>query len=547
MATLLAIVCLLGYLICEHNKVSCTVDRVLTDAATVSNSLVNFKGKPSNLAELCTHLVTLSSQLDAVTLIAEKEALAPIAKSLAESLTETSLLPDGTSNANISAVIENRRRNFSEKLKLNLESLINIIARLQVTFHQRQAYLYSAVALCSSGLFFALLATAGFASKSAATVQRSTNDSLAVANEFSSTDGLPDHRRVIEQMPIGLMLIDQNLNIQFSNSALQKMTGYDDDELRQIKLGELLQGKEGESFSNGGRDLFERSFNSSLEVKLRNKDGALLICQFSIRWLQAETGKFLLANLLDTTAQSELTDLKRELTAIVSHDLRTPLSSLQIICDLLATDHYASLTPAGSTAVGFLKTEIARLARLVTDLLDFNKWQSNTIILDLKPHDASELVAGCVSIMGGLARKAGVEITTDACEEMIVCDADRIAQVLVNLLANAIKYAGRNGKVEVSGVKIDGAVRFGVKDTGPGIPVAECERVFNRYYQIPGGQSQSGSVGLGLSICKSIVEAHNGHIGVESEVGNGSEFWFEIPRRQATNELKPDDCAKKPV
>jgi signal transduction histidine kinase len=145
----------------------------------------------------------------------------------------------------------------------------------------------------------------------------------------------------------------------------------------------------------------------------------------------------------------------------------------------------------------------------------------------------STLVERHLEIVAPLAEKKNIRLTSDVCDAFMFGDQDLLIQVLVNLLANAIKFSPENEKIEVIAQEHENAIEFKVIDHGRGIPAEYKDKVFDRFQQVELNDARlKGGTGLGLAICKAIVESHHGQIGVESELGMGSTFWFTIPLEQ---------------
>lgn len=224
--------------------------------------------------------------------------------------------------------------------------------------------------------------------------------------------------------------------------------------------------------------------------------------------------------------------LKREVVAMVSHDLRTPLTSIQATLSLLADGAYGDLSEKGKRMVDNTDRETTRLMNLIRDLLDVEKLDSGS--LDVLPTDvplARIIDTGLNAVRAAAnAREIGIETPAEAMQTLRV-DEDRIVQVFVNFLSNAIKFSPEGSLISIT-VADDGPwTEVSVIDRGRGIAQDSLLRVFERFQQADAtSKDRREGSGLGLAICKAIVEAHQGKIGVESEFGKGSRFWFRVKR-----------------
>ncbi|MBO9542612.1 HAMP domain-containing protein [bacterium] len=229
----------------------------------------------------------------------------------------------------------------------------------------------------------------------------------------------------------------------------------------------------------------------------------------------------------------ELDRLKSELVNTVSHELRTPLTSITGYVEFLEEQLGGPLTPEQRAFVTQIQAGVTRLARLVDDLLDFARIEAGTFKLFIQEANLSQLVSETLSSLVPQAKDADLllEAALPKAPVVLMMDAKRVGQVLLNLLGNAIKFTPAGGRITVAVLPEPEEVRVEVQDTGIGIAPEAQQQLFEKFYQVEstGARGRSG-VGLGLSISKALVEAHGGRIGVVSAPGKGSCFWFTIPR-----------------
>ncbi len=227
----------------------------------------------------------------------------------------------------------------------------------------------------------------------------------------------------------------------------------------------------------------------------------------------------------------ELDSIKNQFVNAVSHDLRTPLTTILGYTEFLEDGLGGALSSGQADFVRQIQLATARLGRLVDDLLDFARLESGTFRLSVAQADlvakVNEIAEGLRPLAGEARVALAVEVAEDSLE--LPMDAQRIGQVLTNLIHNAIKFTPEGGRVRVRAYKADDHAVCEVQDTGIGIAKDDMARLFRQFSQLEGGR-QKGGTGLGLSIARSIVEAHGGAIGVTSEgPGSGSTFWFRLP------------------
>lgn len=230
-----------------------------------------------------------------------------------------------------------------------------------------------------------------------------------------------------------------------------------------------------------------------------------------------------------TTELSKTDELQRELIANVSHDLRTPLTMVKMYAELIR-DVSGGNPEKRAAHCQTIIDESDRLSGLITDVLDLSKLQSGTAQLEKVNFDLGEKAKVILDRFNALSESEGYIFNIN-CEAGVTVYADeqKIEQVIYNLISNAVNYTGDDKAVTISVKKADGKVRFEVKDTGKGIPKEKLNQIWDRYYKANETHKRAVvGTGLGLSIVKGILEAHKADFGVESTVGKGSAFWFEL-------------------
>ncbi|HYO53033.1 GAF domain-containing sensor histidine kinase, partial [Archangium sp.] len=222
--------------------------------------------------------------------------------------------------------------------------------------------------------------------------------------------------------------------------------------------------------------------------------------------------------------------MREEILAIVSHDLRSPLSMIQMGVDQLLSETGGSDQRAmTSRTAERIRRASARMIHLISDLLDFSSIEAGQLRIEVASHDADELLTEVVEALQPHAGEKGIRLEREGADSRlrVRCDRERIVQVFSNLIGNAIKFTGEGGSVMIR-TRLEGdRVVFSVSDTGPGISEENLSHIFDRYWQVT--RRARESFGLGLAISKAIVESHGGAIWVESTVGQGATFFFTLP------------------
>ena len=282
-----------------------------------------------------------------------------------------------------------------------------------------------------------------------------------------------------------------------------------------------------------------KHFPEGLDVDYR-----IILPDSSIRWIAArwmpmfdKDGKVdkVCGFARDFTRQKEAEARVVEFYSTVSHELRTPLTSIKGALSVVNSGLLGELDEGSAELIEIAAMETERLIRLINGFLDLRKIELGKSELHLASVPAGELVESVLTTLRPLADESGVSFKGNVrCKIAVKCDKDRIVQVLTNLISNALKFSQKGQTIEVTCQTLADAVRFEVRDQGPGISEEDMKRLFTIFQQIDCEITrQTGGSGLGLAISKSLVEMHGGSIGVTSTVGSGSTFWFELPQ-QAT-------------
>ena len=233
--------------------------------------------------------------------------------------------------------------------------------------------------------------------------------------------------------------------------------------------------------------------------------------------------------LQDVTRLRRFEELKNDLVATVAHEFRTPLTSLRMAVHLCTEQVAGPLTDKQAELLHSAREDCDRLQGMVDDLLDLSRIESGKVELYPLPVEVRRLIAGAIDEFRPDADIKGVNLRAPSSlpQVSVLADHERIGHVFSNLVGNAVRYTPKGGSIELGAASIDGFVRFTVSDTGTGILKEYQDRIFEKFFQVPGAGPKG--TGLGLYIAKEIVSAHGGEIGVESETGRGSTFWFTLP------------------
>ncbi|HEY3128458.1 MAG TPA: response regulator [Acidobacteriota bacterium] len=225
----------------------------------------------------------------------------------------------------------------------------------------------------------------------------------------------------------------------------------------------------------------------------------------------------------------ELEALRDNLTHMIVHDMRTPLMAINGYLQLLKMTAGQKLEGEEKGYVDEALSGTSALVEMVSSLLDVSRLEAGAMPLNLIPSDLGTLATEAIATLGTLVRTRQVHVEVPPEPLLVRCDAEIIRRVIVNLIANAVKFTPPDGQVQVTVKKDDAKAKVAVADTGPGIPPEYREKIFEKFGQVETQQKGKYSTGLGLTFCKLAAKAHGGKIGVNSEVGKGSTFWFTLP------------------
>lgn len=371
-------------------------------------------------------------------------------------------------------------------------------------------------------------------------------DELAKLDEvFHKMAGFIDEsarkeRAVIENSVEVICSLDAEEKFSKVSQASLNAWGYEPYELVGKRFSEIVFPDEREATRKTIKDLITAMQDKQVECRVVRKDGSVINVQWSMHWSPQEQSLFGVAH--DVTEQRRIDRMKQEFVAMVSHDLRTPLTSIKGTLSLLSEGVYDPRSEAGQKRISDAETNINRLVNLIGDVLDIEKLEAGEMSIDKDVVSLVQVVKESIESVRGVAEQNKIDLILKFNQDAdfdVLGDNDRLVQVMVNLLSNAIKFSPEKSEIDIS-VTANGAMNeVRVADHGRGIPSNNLEIVFERFKQIESQDGKRGKgTGLGLAICKAIVEAHEGNIGVESKEGQGSTFWFTVPRYDDPEDLR---------
>lgn len=234
--------------------------------------------------------------------------------------------------------------------------------------------------------------------------------------------------------------------------------------------------------------------------------------------------------LKNITDLQQLNDAKTTFIATISHELKTPLSSIRMSLKLLEDERVGGVNNEQKQLLQNIDADTHRLLQITAELLDSAQVETGKINLNFGSTHPKNIVSYAVKAIRSLADQKEITIAVDCPDSLphVMADLDKTTWVLINLLSNAVKYSPEKATINLNVKKQGNAIEFSVKDSGQGIDPKYVARIFERYFRIPGAEADKTGTGLGLAIAKDFIEAQGGHIGVESEAGEGSRFYFTL-------------------
>lgn len=342
-------------------------------------------------------------------------------------------------------------------------------------------------------------------------------------------------RAILDNAAEAICAVNSDLKLIEFNNAATRLWQRSADSLSHARLIELISEEDRENVVAKLEDAETSASEVRFEAKIRSGEGSSttwLDTAWAVTWSNSNSSLYCVIS--DISARKKLEQLKRDFVAMLSHDLRTPLSSVQASLELVSSEHF-QLPENALKYINRAERGLQLSLALINQLLEIEKMESGIISLSLDALSTHELFNKASYSVASLAESRRVKISYDGPSIEFVGDSERLVQVLINLLGNAIKFSPDDSSVTVTAeqqqLSDDCAItRINVTDQGRGIPAENLEQIFERFQQVnPRNDKEKSGTGLGLAICKAIVEAHGGRIGVNSQVGRGSRFWFEIP------------------
>jgi PAS domain S-box-containing protein len=326
---------------------------------------------------------------------------------------------------------------------------------------------------------------------------------------------------IINQMKDGIIGLDAKRNILFLNTVAQNLLGLKEAEIIGKYVADVAVK------NDLMRSLIRQETIKELKIFADGKESYFNKDILSVSNNGEIIGEVIV--LRNITLFHELNEAKTNFIATVSHELKTPISSIKMSAQLLSDTRVGNLNTEQTELAKSITDDAERLLKITSELLNIGQAETGHIQLNIKLVSPAIIIGNAIETVAAKAKEKNILVkdTSETALPQIEADADKTTWVLNNLLTNAIKYSYTNSRIEISATPRKGYMLFLVKDTGPGIAEEYIPRLFERYFQVPG--SQEKGTGLGLAISKDFIEAQHGKIWIESEIGRGTSCYFQLP------------------
>ncbi len=333
---------------------------------------------------------------------------------------------------------------------------------------------------------------------------------------------------LINNIPAALVVMDESGRIQSINPAAEQLFLYSNDDVSQMPIDKLFA-----RTAKGEATLFDKLKSGSgghpVALEALSSEQEIIAVEAAATHFESPDGKSVLATIIDVTERYKLEGLKRDFYAMVSHDIRTPLTTISGVVQLSRLGRYGPVSEELALRLGMAEANTHRLLEMVSKLLDLDKLEDGTVDLSIEAVPVCYLAGAAITATVGQCEEKGIKVSCLDRGLTVNCDAHYLSQVMINLVANAVRYSPQYSSILIEAQEQAGFVCVSVSDQGPGVPEKLRASIFERFKQADSRRDQKTGFGLGLSICKSIIDLHGGEIGVDAASGpSGARFWFKL-------------------
>jgi len=355
------------------------------------------------------------------------------------------------------------------------------------------------------------------------------------------------YRTIFENSAVAIMMADDQERLISWNKFTEQLLGMTKDDLHLKPVQSLYPDEAWEKIRT--HEVRQKGIQHHLETQMLKKDGETIEVDVSLSVLKDPEGRVTgsIGVIRDITERKEADkkvkeamEFKSQFISTVSHELRTPLTIIKEDIALIMDGAAGRIKSKQREILEIAQRNIDRLARLINDVLDFQKLQSGRVKFNMQDNNINNVIETVYSTMAGTVKKKGVELqlAIDNTLPKATFDSDKMIQVLTNLVSNAMKFTDK-GSITIATRRIENSIRISVIDTGCGMKQEDLPKLFQQFQQLGSGNRKTGGTGLGLAISKDIVEKHGGRIWVESELGKGTTMHFLLPIKAPACEPEP--------
>jgi PAS domain S-box-containing protein len=335
-------------------------------------------------------------------------------------------------------------------------------------------------------------------------------------------------RAIVENARDMICSIDDDGKFVACNSASLRVLGIKSEDILGMRYISLIEKDDIHRMCATIEGVTNEKEVQPFEVRMRRATGEIVDTLWTAYWSRLD--KTLFCVIHDDSERKQAERMKQEVVAMITHDLRTPVATLRNVLEMLSADMFGKLDERGKGMLKVADTSTAQMLSLINDLLDIEKIKAGMLELNLADVDLDAVLDSTCNALSPAALERQITVEVRRASVQVIADEERLARVITNLVANALKFSPPKTTISVFADKQDGFAKISVQDEGRGIPEQLLPSIFDRFTQVKSSDARlKGGSGLGLSICKALVELHGGTISATSIKNQGSTFSFTVP------------------
>jgi len=339
--------------------------------------------------------------------------------------------------------------------------------------------------------------------------------------------GIRKEQAILENAGDLICAFDEKLKVQSINPAGEVLLKLDSDAIVGVSFLNFIKDIEKEHVDKMLADIKEKGSREELETVLQGAPATEVEAILSVSYSTTDKAFYAVAH--DVTAKKQLENVKREVTAMITHDLKTPLQTVRNYLEMLQLGKFGELNERGKKFLSLTDRESDRMVNLIESVLQLEQLRSGSIKLKREQVPLKSIVQKSIEAVQLLANDKGISLSSELIDIEVLGEAKWIEQILVNIFANAINYSPKDSSVKAVMQQQGEFAEVRIKDDGPGISDEDKGLIFERFHRISKQAQKVAGSGLGLTICKELIDLHGGYIKVESKLGEGSTFILGFP------------------